>query len=150
MPDVPKELERIILRCLRKEPGRRFQHMADVKVELQEVKEESDSQAAAPAGAATRRADRGALDGVAAAGVAGPGHGGGRDAVAPARGPSFPPRASSSSRRTRRAERAASRPTATQIAFPSAGETGSNSDIWLKIIGEAEARRLTTDPAADD
>ena len=44
VPDVPKELERIILRCLRKEPERRFQHMGDVKVELQEVKEESDSQ----------------------------------------------------------------------------------------------------------
>ena len=37
VPDVPKELERIILRCLRKEPGRRFQHMVDVKVELQEI-----------------------------------------------------------------------------------------------------------------
>ena len=48
--DVPKELERIIQRCLRKEPGRRFQHMGDVKVELQELKEESDSQASAPAG----------------------------------------------------------------------------------------------------
>ena len=56
MPDVPKELERIILRCLRKEPGRRFQHMADVKVELQEVKEESDSQASAPAGCGDREA----------------------------------------------------------------------------------------------
>jgi serine/threonine protein kinase len=37
--DVPKELERIILRCLRKEAARRFQHMSDVKVELEEVKE---------------------------------------------------------------------------------------------------------------
>ena len=55
VPDVPKELERIILRCLRKEPDRRFQHMADVKVELQELKEESDSQASAPAGAAAAK-----------------------------------------------------------------------------------------------
>ena len=53
VPEVPKELERIIVHCLRKEPGRRFQHMVDVKVELQELKEESDSQAEAPAGAAT-------------------------------------------------------------------------------------------------
>ena len=52
-PDVPKELERIILRCLRKDPGRRFQSMADVKIELLELKEESDSQASAPAGTAT-------------------------------------------------------------------------------------------------
>jgi serine/threonine protein kinase len=43
VPEVPKELERIVLRCLRKEPSRRFQHMADVKVELEELKEESDS-----------------------------------------------------------------------------------------------------------
>ena len=55
VPDVPKELERIIQRCLRKDPGRRFQHMGDVKVELQELKEESDSQASAPAGAATAK-----------------------------------------------------------------------------------------------
>ena len=48
MPDVPKELERIILRCLRKEPERRFQHMTDLKVELQELKEESDSAADGP------------------------------------------------------------------------------------------------------
>jgi len=33
--DLPKELERIILRCLRKDPERRFQHMKDVKVELE-------------------------------------------------------------------------------------------------------------------
>jgi eukaryotic-like serine/threonine-protein kinase len=58
VPDVPRELERIILRCLRKEPERRFQHMLDLKVELEEVKEESDSQAAAPAGALTRPSRR--------------------------------------------------------------------------------------------
>jgi serine/threonine protein kinase len=50
-PGVPRELERIIARCLRKEPGRRFQHVEDVRVELQEVREESDSAAwAGPAG----------------------------------------------------------------------------------------------------
>ena len=31
---IPEALERIVLRCLRKEPDRRFQHMVDVKVEL--------------------------------------------------------------------------------------------------------------------
>ncbi len=40
---LPKEMERIISRCLRKAPSRRFQHMDDVKVELEELKEESDS-----------------------------------------------------------------------------------------------------------
>jgi serine/threonine protein kinase len=37
--DLPRDLEKLILRCLRKEPDRRFQHMGDVKVELLEVKE---------------------------------------------------------------------------------------------------------------
>ncbi len=32
----------------------------------------------------------------------------------------------------------------------SKGEKGDNWDIWLKFVGEGEARRLTTDPAADD
>ena len=40
---LPRELERIIARCLRKNPERRFQTMADLKVALEELKEESDS-----------------------------------------------------------------------------------------------------------
>ena len=85
VPDVPKELERIILHCLRKEPGRRFQHMVDVKVELQELKEESDSQASAPAGAAAREAPIPTPpDGVGRGRPPDPGHGRGPDAVAAA------------------------------------------------------------------
>ena len=41
--DVPRELDRIIARCLRKDPARRFQAMPDLKVALEELKEESDS-----------------------------------------------------------------------------------------------------------
>jgi serine/threonine protein kinase/Tol biopolymer transport system component len=41
--DVPHDLERIINRCLRKDPDRRFQTSADVRVALLELKEESDS-----------------------------------------------------------------------------------------------------------
>ncbi|HYM12465.1 MAG TPA: protein kinase, partial [Bryobacterales bacterium] len=42
-PALPPELGRIIARCLRKDPERRFQHMDDVRVALQEMKEESES-----------------------------------------------------------------------------------------------------------
>jgi Tol biopolymer transport system component/predicted Ser/Thr protein kinase len=56
---LPRELERIIARCLRKTPERRFQTMADLKVALEELKEESDSGALgvaqAPAGRRPRR-----------------------------------------------------------------------------------------------
>jgi len=40
---LPPEVDRIVARCLRKDAGRRFQHMEDLKVALQELKEESDS-----------------------------------------------------------------------------------------------------------
>ncbi len=43
IPDAPRDLEKIVARCLRKDPNRRFQHMADVKVALEELKEESES-----------------------------------------------------------------------------------------------------------
>ena len=46
---LPRELERVILRCLRREPERRFQTMLDAKIELEEIKEESDSGALSPA-----------------------------------------------------------------------------------------------------
>jgi serine/threonine protein kinase len=41
--NLPAEVDRILRRCLRKDPARRFQSMADVKVELDQVREESDS-----------------------------------------------------------------------------------------------------------
>ncbi len=54
-PSLPRELERIILHCLRKDPARRFQHMEDIKTLLEELKEESESgklSAALPGGPA--------------------------------------------------------------------------------------------------
>ena len=44
---IPYDLEKIINRCLRKDPNRRFQTMADLKVTLEELKDESDSGALA-------------------------------------------------------------------------------------------------------
>lgn len=41
--EIPRDLEKVITRCLRKDPARRFQNMADLKVTLEELKEESDS-----------------------------------------------------------------------------------------------------------
>ena len=43
VPTLPHDLERVILRCLRKDPARRFQTMADLKIDLQEINETSDS-----------------------------------------------------------------------------------------------------------
>jgi eukaryotic-like serine/threonine-protein kinase len=49
--DIPRDLEKIINRCLRKDPARRFQHMSDLKVALEELREETESGTAAPAAA---------------------------------------------------------------------------------------------------
>jgi serine/threonine protein kinase len=43
IPDADHELEKIINRCLRKAPERRFQCMADVKIVLRDIEEESGS-----------------------------------------------------------------------------------------------------------
>ena len=42
-PDMPAELERTILRCLRKDPYRRFQGMRDLMLTLEELEAECDS-----------------------------------------------------------------------------------------------------------
>jgi serine/threonine protein kinase/sugar lactone lactonase YvrE len=41
--EIPPNLERVVDRCLRKDPERRFHSMADVRVELEEIGEEADS-----------------------------------------------------------------------------------------------------------
>jgi serine/threonine protein kinase len=41
--DTPHNLETLVQRCLRKDPARRYQHMDDVKVELEELEEYSES-----------------------------------------------------------------------------------------------------------
>jgi serine/threonine protein kinase len=53
--EVPAGLERVILRCLRKDPGKRQQHMADVKVLLEELREESEPDELATAEEERRR-----------------------------------------------------------------------------------------------
>jgi serine/threonine protein kinase len=56
---VPRDLERIILRCLQKDPARRVQVMADLAVELQEIKAESGTGIAA--GRGSSRQPRGSI-----------------------------------------------------------------------------------------
>src|ERR1700680_1052037 len=48
VPDIPLELDRIIARCLKKDPARRWQSMADVKVALDELRDEMDASSVDP------------------------------------------------------------------------------------------------------
>jgi Tol biopolymer transport system component len=146
IPAVPSDLEKLILRCVRKDPQRRYQHIADVKVALQDIKEESES---GPAAAVVPRSRR-SLGLAAAAGtlilVAGLGWWFLRSPhqteaaalrVVPLttlKGREFFPTFS---------------PDAQQVAFTWNGEREDNFDIYLTMVGSSEVRRLTSDPAED-
>jgi serine/threonine protein kinase/Tol biopolymer transport system component len=43
VPEIPAELDRIISRCLKKDPERRWQTMMDLRVALEELREETDA-----------------------------------------------------------------------------------------------------------
>jgi Tol biopolymer transport system component len=67
---TPPELERVISRCLRKEVNRRSQNMADVKLALEELRDESESgKLARPAAAVDAGARRWLWPAVATAGL---------------------------------------------------------------------------------
>jgi serine/threonine protein kinase len=51
VPGLPRDLEKAIVRCLRKSPERRWQSMADLKVALEELRDEYESGALAAPGA---------------------------------------------------------------------------------------------------
>jgi len=147
-PAVPRELDRIINHCLRKDPGRRFQHMDDVKVELEELKEESDSGTLAGTLPAVRSARRswvwagGAMAVVAMAVTGWLFRGTTRK---PAAAPELVPLTSYAG-----SERSANfSPDGNQVAFSWNGEKQDNFDIYIKLIGSPTPVRLTTDPADD-
>ena len=43
LPEAPREVERIVAQCMQKDPRRRFQHMEDVRILLEALKEDSQS-----------------------------------------------------------------------------------------------------------
>jgi len=143
---VPKELDRLILRCIQKDPDRRFQHMVDVRVELQEIKEESDSQPAAAAAPVRTNRRWWAAAGLAAVLLLA--------AVAwlrwrPRETELPPPRLVPLTSLRGWEMNPTFSPDGDQIAFTWEGEEEDNTDIYIKMIGSSEMRRLTSDPAGD-
>jgi Tol biopolymer transport system component/serine/threonine protein kinase len=146
---LPRELERIIARCLRKDMERRFQAMPDLKVALEELKEESDSGTlgAVPAPKQSYRwrlpwtivllAVAGMMVALwfARSGVKAPTSL--LTAVPLTTYPGFQTEPSFS-------------PDGSQIAFSWDGQRQDNQDIYVKVVGTVGAPlRLTTDPALD-
>jgi eukaryotic-like serine/threonine-protein kinase len=148
---LPRELERIITRCLRKSPERRFQTMADLKVALQELKEESDSGTLQAPPALQQRPGRqrvwvGALLAAFALGAG---------ALWLMRSPGKTPEAALNpiplTTYPGFQGSPSFSPDGNQVAFVWNGEKQDNFDIYAKMIGtNGPPLRLTTDPALDD
>jgi eukaryotic-like serine/threonine-protein kinase len=147
IPGVPSDLEKVILRCLRKDPERRFQHIGDVKVALEDVKEESESgPAAAPA---QRRRSRKVL-GLGVLVVLGLGTLG-LWRLWPSIPPALPAPALVTVTSMKGLEfHPTFSPDGEQIAFAWNGENENNWDIYLMLVGSSEVRRLTSDGGRDD
>jgi Tol biopolymer transport system component len=150
VPGVPAELDKLILRCLRKDRERRLQHISDVSVLLQDIKDDAASghRAARPAGA---RAGLGpALAGLAlvlALAV-------GAWLVWRGRVPRPEPLLVPVTTMSGSESYASFSPDATQVAFCWEGEArpqgeAASKDIWIKLVSGMEARRLTSGPDGD-
>lgn len=143
---VPSELERIVARCLRKDPARRFQSAADLRVSLDEVREELDSGLRAARGARRRRARWvWVLAPAAAAGLVAGGLWLGRR-VGPAAAVQPPVPLTSS---VGLVQSPALSPDGKLVAFSWNGEREDNFDVYVKLVGAGVPLRLTTDPDTD-
>ena len=143
---VPPDLEKVILRCLRKEPERRFQHIGDVKVALQEIKEESESRATQPV-IVPRRRRVGLIAAITSIVLV--------MALATWRlwssssGAAPPLRVVPLTALNGYENSPTFSLDGNQVAFAWNGEQKDNWDIYRKLVGSSEVRRLTTDPAQD-
>ena len=149
-PDVPIELERLIVRCLRKDPSRRMQHMADVKVELVDLQEGCGGHP--PADPVQRRGIRRAAVAALAVTIVG----GIATAVALSRRspPSGPVRLTAITTAVGNEAMPTPSPDGESVAFSWEGESSSaaepqDRDIWITLIGTSESRRLTSGPEDD-
>ena len=146
---MPIDLEKVILRCLRKDPERRFQHIDDVKVALQEIKEESESGVTAPASVA-RTYRRGAIAALVAAALVIVGVTAWllpsllRRAPAPA-----PMRPVALTSLTGAEFYPTFSPDGEQVAFSWNGPKQDNWDVYVTLVGSSDVRRLTSDPGED-
>jgi eukaryotic-like serine/threonine-protein kinase len=146
--EIPHDLKRTVARCMRKDPARRFQTMADLKVALEELKDESDSGKLTKGASISTRNKRtwwpfsaaGFLICLAAIFIflLLPG---GKHSVTPAvlhltdfAGDELFPNLS---------------PDGKQVAFSWNGEKGDNYDVYVKLLNSETVLRLTTDPLPD-
>ncbi len=148
--NIPTDLDKILRRCLRKDRDRRFQHMDDLKIALEEVREDSESGKFDATPIAATPAPKKRWPAIAAAAGLAVAAAGGYVATRSAPGPAattgailrqltFDPGLT-----TEPALWAAGG----MIAYAS-DRGGKNLDIWVQHLETKESRRLTTHEADD-
>jgi len=152
--DVPRDLEKIVARCMRKDPARRFQLMEDVKIALEELKEESDSgklttEAPAQLAAAQKPPNRLLAAGLLALGLALIGAGIWLRVFHPGVTGGPPPRVVPLTSYPGLEIEPALSPDGKQVAFAWNGEKEDNFDIYVKLVDAGTPLRLTTNPLPD-
>jgi eukaryotic-like serine/threonine-protein kinase len=151
---LPLETVRIVRRCLRKDPEHRFQTMADLRVALEELKQESESDSLELAGSIRTIAGRRwwlvalAIAGIGTiAGIAS------WLAKAPSQAHESLPEVSMVAKPlvtyTGDLGDPSFSPEGDRVAFTWSGENQDNADIYVRLIGPGEPQRLTTNPARD-
>jgi Tol biopolymer transport system component len=144
---VPPELSRLILRCLRKEPDRRYQSMADLKVALEELREESTGPGRSALAGARRRSGRRAASVLAILAVVLLAVLVWRARVG--REPQAPLRATALTTLPGVERSPSFSPDADRVAFAWTGPGQDNADVYVQMIGQGSPLRLTNDPLDD-
>ena len=144
---VPADLDKIIRRCLRKDPARRFHHMDDLRVALEEVREDSESGRLTAPGVEKKR--KGIPKWVWAAGVTALALGAWGLGSTRAKPPVEPFRKTPLTTYAGSEISPTFSPDGRQVAFAWNGEKRDNFDIYVKLVEGGEPLRLTHDPAPD-
>ena len=145
---VPADLEKAILRCLRKDPARRYQSMADLKVALEDLQTESLSAPRADAVPVRARSRPlwliwAALITVTAAATFFALH------ALRAQRHTQPPQATALTTFPGIERYPSLSPDGNHVAFTWNGPKRDNADIYVQLIGSGSPLRLTTDPGSD-
>jgi len=145
-PDVPRDVEKLIARCLRKDPRRRVQTAGDLRSALEDLREDLDSGKTELMAAPVQR--RRASWKIAAAAIF---------LMAVVAGflrfrvpePEAPLTAVPLTGNPGLESDASFSPDGNQVAYVWNGEKQDNFDIYVKLIGGGAPLRLTTNPARD-